>query len=102
MAVQNLNLGAIKDVAVNEIHTVCHVYCTGQGGGGGNVGWLPTGGALVQHPLAVGGTVTFNINNQSGMIANGCASVVQLLWSNDNAVAATNSKSDMAETVLKS
>jgi hypothetical protein len=84
--VQNLQPGAVKDVLAGEITGNVHVYRTNQGDAGpGNVGWVPHGGVLQQQPLAVGHTVTFAINGQAGMLANGCPSMVQLLWDNAHA-----------------
>jgi len=83
MAVANLQAGAIMNIGAGQIQGVAHVYRTNQGyNAPGNVGWLPNGGVLQDVPLAVGGTVNFPINGAAGMIANGCPSVVQVLWNN--------------------
>lgn len=102
MAVQNLQPGAIKNVQANEIRRNVHVYRTGQGyDGDGNVGWLPNGGQLQMQPLAIGHTVTFNINGAAGTLANGCPSMVQLLWENAAAVSAPNVTENAARAVLE-
>jgi hypothetical protein len=102
MAVQNLQPGAIKNVLVNEIRRRVHVYRTGQGyDGPGDVGWLPNGGQLQQQPLAIGHTVSFNINGAAGMLANGCPSMVQLLWEDAVAVPASNVTENAARTFLE-
>ena len=85
--VQNLPAGGVKFVAANEIRHNVHIYRTNQGSSSaGAVGWQPNNGQLQMQDVAVGHTVMFHIGGQAGMIANGCPSVVQLLW--DNALAA--------------
>lgn len=98
MAVVNLQPGAIFNIAANQIHGTAHVYRTNQGyPDPGNVGWLPTGGVLQSQALAVGHTVSFAINNQSGMIANGCPSKVQVLY--DNGVGQVIEATDIRKTM---
>jgi hypothetical protein len=100
--VQNLQPGGVKDVAANEIQGTVYCYRTGQGyDSPGTVGWLPNGGVLQMQDLAVGHTVSFAINGQTGMLSNGCPSMVQLLWDNGAAVAATNVKPGLAKKFLK-
>lgn len=87
MAVVNLNPGGVFNVAANQIHGNAHVYRTGQGyPDPGNVGWVPNGAAAQIRPLPVGHTTTFAINDQAGMIANGCPSNVQVLYDNGAAM----------------
>jgi len=87
MAVVNLDAGAVFNVAANQIHGNAHVYRTGQGySSPGSVGWVPNGGIAQIQGLAVGHTATFAINNQAGMIANGCPSKVQVLYDNGGAL----------------
>ena len=57
---------------------------------------------LQDSPLAVGGTVNFGINGATGMIANGCPSMVQVLWDNGGRVAAAKVQSSGAQQVLQS
>lgn len=91
MAVYNLNPGAVKHVAAGEIPRTVHVYRTGQGyPNAGSVGWAPNGGALQQQNIAVGQTVSFQINGAAGMIANGAPSMIQLLWTTGAEAAATH------------
>lgn len=81
MAVENLDPGDVMHLVAGEIQGTAHVFRTNRGDNTpGNVGWLPNGGVLQQCPLAVGETVSFAINGQPGVIANGCPSVVQVLW----------------------
>jgi len=102
MTVQNLQPGAVKQVAANEIQGNVYLYRTGQGNNGaGNVGWMPNGGVLQQQPLAVGGTASFPINGAAGMLANGCPSMVQLMWDNAAAVDARNAVPGAAVRVLE-
>jgi hypothetical protein len=102
MTVQNLAAGAVKDVAAGEITGNVHVYRTNDGyNTAGNVGWVPTGGALQQQALAVGETATFNVAGASGMIANGCPSRVQLLWNNQNALGTVGERRGAASGVLR-
>src|SRR5215469_11753939 len=101
--VQNLRGGGVKDVAPNEIQRTVYCYLTGQGGypEGGNVGWVPTGGALQMQDINIGQTVSFQINGQSGMLSNACPNMLQLLWDNQPAVAATNVLPGVAKKPLK-
>lgn len=86
--VQNLPPGGVKEVAEDEITGNVHIYRTSQGyDSPGTVGWKPDNGPLQIQSIDVGQHVTFAINGESGMIANGCPSKVQLLW--DNSVATT-------------
>jgi hypothetical protein len=102
MPIQNLRAGAVKTVVVNEIKSVVHVYRTSEGSDApGQVGWQRNGGVVQMQPIAVGQTVNFNINGAPGMLANACRSVVQLLWQNTAAVAATNIKENAARKFLK-
>lgn len=100
--VQNLQPGDVKDVLPGEIAGTVHVYRTSRGyTEPGAVGWQPTGGVLQMQNLAVGQTVSFAINSASGMIANGCPSMVQLLWDNTMAQDATQVTSGVAQKYLK-
>ena len=102
MAVQNLDPGAVKNVVANEIRGIVHVYRTNRGyDSPGQVGWLPNGGALQQVPLAVGHHASFDINGAAGILANGCPSVVQLLWQNAAATPATNVRENAARKFFK-
>lgn len=79
--VQNLASGAFMEVAAGAIPGSAHVYRTGRGEPSpGNVGWVPNGGVVDVRPINVGETVTFQINGSGGMIANGCPSMVQVLY----------------------
>ena len=103
MSVVNLQPGNIMNVNAGQILHNAHVYRTNQGyDTPGNVGWLPNGGVLQDSPLAVGGTVNFGINGATGMIANGCPSMVQVLWDNGGRVAAAKVQSSGAQQVLQS
>lgn len=51
--------------------------------------------------LSVGQTVSFQVNGRAGMLANGCPSVVQLLWQNEPGVQATNMVANVAGKYLK-
>jgi hypothetical protein len=83
MPVNNLQPGGVMNVAAAQIQGTAYVYRTGQGyDTPGNVGWAPAGGAVQVQPIAVGETVSFPINGQAGMIANGAPSMVQVLWVN--------------------
>jgi hypothetical protein len=100
--VQNLQPGAVKNVAANEIRGTVHIYRTGQGYSSyGNVGWQPNGGQLQILDIAVGETVSFQINGAAGMLVNGCPSMVQLLWQNQAATDATNAVANVAGKYLK-
>jgi hypothetical protein len=48
--------------------------------GAGAVAWSPQQGAVQSQDIAIGQTVTFAINSQAGMIANGAPSRVQVLY----------------------
>jgi hypothetical protein len=86
MTVINLQPGNILNVHAGQIRSIAHVYRTSDGyDGAGSVSWAPNGGALQIMDIAVGQTVTFAINSQAGMIANGAPSKVQVLY--DNGVA---------------
>jgi len=92
----------VKNVAANEIRRTVHCYRTNQGyNSPGAVGWQPTGGALQMQDIAVGQTVTFAINGQSGMIANGASSMVQLLWDNSAALEAAGVVENAAGKILR-
>lgn len=83
MPVQNLQPGNVMNVAAGQITGVAHCYRTNQGyDSPGTVGWQPNGGALQMQDIGVGQTVTFNINGQGGIIANGAPSMVQVMWAN--------------------
>lgn len=100
--VENLDPGHVKNVANNEIQRNVYVYRTNQGSNGyGDVGWKPNGGPLQMQPVVVGQTVSFPIGGQAGMIANGCPSMVQLLWDNGRAVMAQAHPTLTAADVLQ-
>lgn len=102
MPVVNLQPGAVMNVGAGQIQGNAHVYRTGQGyDAPGNVGWLPNGGALQIVPLAVGGTATFAINGAAGQIANGCPSMVQVLWDNAHALVSPKVSEGQATKVLQ-
>lgn len=93
MPVYNLNPGAIKHVAAGEIPGTVQVYRTQQGyPNPGTVGWVPNGGGLQQRDIAVGETVSFQINGAAGMIASGAPSMLQLLWSSGRQAAGTQAE----------
>lgn len=102
MPVVNLQPGAVMAVAAGQIQHNAHVYRTGQGyNTPGNVGWLPNGGALQNVGLDVGDTVTFAINGAAGMIANGCPSMIQVMWDNTHALTSPKVIEGQATRVLK-
>jgi hypothetical protein len=102
MPVQNLVPHAVKEVAPNEIKGLVRVYRTNEGDGKpGRVGWMPNGRVVEMQELAVGDTVNFNINGSGGMLANGCSSIVQLIWENTAATPATNVKENAAHEFFK-
>lgn len=102
MPVHNLQPGSVMNVAAGQITGSAYVYRTSQGyDGPGNVGWAPNGGAVQVQPLAVGGTVQFAVNSQAGMIANGCPSMVQVLYTNGAAVLVRQTETNAAAKLLK-
>lgn len=83
MPVVNLQPGNIMNVNANQIQGNAHVYRTGQGYPNfGSVAWQPNGGPTQIQDIAVGQTVTFAINGQAGIIADGAPSMVQVLYDN--------------------
>lgn len=102
MPVQNLIAHAVKEVAPNEIRGLVRVYRTDEGDDSpGRVGWMPNGKVVQMQELAVGDTVNFNINGTGGRLANGCPSIVQLIWQNTAATPATNVKENAAHKFFK-
>jgi hypothetical protein len=103
MPVQNLIPHAVKNVASDEIKGLVRVYRTNQGEDKpGRVGWMANGRVVQMQELAVGDTINFNIDGAAGMLANGCASVVQLIWENTAATPATNVRENAAEEFFES
>jgi hypothetical protein len=102
MPTQNLPAGAVKDVMANEIGGIVHVYRTPEGyETPGQFAWSPNGGEMQIHSLEIGHTISFKINGAVGSLANGCASVVELVWDNAPAVAATNVMEYAAKEILE-
>lgn len=100
--VQNLQPGSVKNVAANEVRGTLYVYRTRQGyDADGHVGWQPNGQPLQMQSLQVGQTVSFAVNGSAGMLANGCPSMVQLLWDNAAVAEATNTIANTAGKLLK-
>ncbi|ADB38233.1 hypothetical protein [Spirosoma linguale] len=100
--VQNLHSGDLKEVVSGEITGTVYLYRTNNGYlGPGNVGWQAIGEQLQVYTLQAGQTVSIPINGSKGMIANSCPSMVQLVWDNQVAVPATNTKTNPAARALK-